>query len=44
MGVVGGRESAALGCNWAFTPIVDIHHNWRNTVIATRPSATTTTR
>ncbi|HEY5978343.1 MAG TPA: glycoside hydrolase family 3 N-terminal domain-containing protein [Microlunatus sp.] len=36
MGVVGGRESAALGCNWAFTPIVDIHHNWRNTVIATR--------
>ena len=36
MGVVGGRESAALGCNWAFTPIVDIHHNWRNTVVATR--------
>ena len=31
-----GRESRALGCNWAFTPIVDIHHNWRNTVIATR--------
>jgi beta-N-acetylhexosaminidase len=36
MGLVGGRESRALGCNWAFTPIVDIHHNWRNTVIATR--------
>ena len=36
MGVVGARESAALGCNWAFTPILDIHHNWRNTVIATR--------
>ena len=36
MGVVGGRESRALGCNWAFTPIVDIHHNWRNTVVATR--------
>lgn len=36
MGVVGGRESRALGCNWAFTPIVDIHSNWRNTVIATR--------
>lgn len=36
MGMVGGRESRALGCNWAFTPIVDIHHNWRNTVIATR--------
>ena len=36
MGVVGARESRALGCNWAFTPIVDIHSNWRNTVIATR--------
>ncbi|CAA9316774.1 MAG: GH3 [uncultured Friedmanniella sp.] len=36
LGLVGGRESRALGCNWAFTPIVDIHHNWRNTVIATR--------
>ncbi len=36
MGLVGGRESRALGCNWAFTPIVDIHYNWRNTVIATR--------
>ena len=36
MGLVGGRESRALGCNWAFTPIVDIHYNWHNTVIATR--------
>ena len=36
MGLVGGRESRALGCNWAFTPIVDIHQNWRNTVVATR--------
>jgi beta-N-acetylhexosaminidase len=36
MGLVGGRESRALGCNWAFTPIVDIHANWRNTVVATR--------
>jgi beta-N-acetylhexosaminidase len=36
MGLVGARESRALGCNWAFTPIVDIHSNWRNTVIATR--------
>jgi len=36
MGLVGGREARALGCNWAFAPIVDIHHNWRNAVIATR--------
>jgi beta-N-acetylhexosaminidase len=36
MGRVAGIETAALGCNWAFAPIVDIHRNWRNTVIATR--------
>lgn len=36
MGQVAGRESTALGCNWAFAPIVDIHRNWRNTVVATR--------
>jgi beta-N-acetylhexosaminidase len=36
MGRIAGIETAALGCNWAFAPIVDIHHNWRNTVIATR--------
>jgi beta-N-acetylhexosaminidase len=36
MGRVAGVETAALGCNWAFAPIVDIHQNWRNTVVATR--------
>ena len=36
MGRVAGVETAALGCNWAFAPIVDIHYNWRNTVISTR--------
>ena len=36
MGRVGGIETTALGCNWAFAPIVDIHYNWRNTVVATR--------
>ncbi|HMP41071.1 MAG TPA: glycoside hydrolase family 3 N-terminal domain-containing protein [Roseiflexaceae bacterium] len=36
MGRVAGIETAALGCNWAFAPIVDIHQNWRNTVVATR--------
>ncbi|WP_244971491.1 glycoside hydrolase family 3 protein [Paramicrobacterium chengjingii] len=36
LGYVGGRETAAIGCNWAFAPIVDIHRNWRNTVIGTR--------
>jgi beta-N-acetylhexosaminidase len=36
MGRIAGREISALGCNWAFAPIVDIHLNWRNTVVATR--------
>lgn len=36
MGRVAGVETAAVGCNWAFAPVVDIHRNWRNTVIATR--------
>lgn len=36
MGRVAGVETAAMGCNWAFAPIVDIHYNWRNTVISTR--------
>jgi beta-N-acetylhexosaminidase len=36
MGQVAGVETAALGCNWAFAPIVDIHRNWRNTVVSTR--------
>ena len=36
MGDVAGAECRAIGCNWAFAPIVDIHYNWRNTVISTR--------
>jgi beta-N-acetylhexosaminidase len=36
MGRVAGVETAAIGCNWAFAPVVDIHRNWRNTVVATR--------
>jgi len=36
LGQIAGRETTALGCNWAFAPVVDIHRNWRNTVVATR--------
>ena len=36
MGDVAGAECQAIGCNWAFAPIVDISYNWRNTVISTR--------
>jgi beta-N-acetylhexosaminidase len=41
MGRVAGVETVALGCNWAFAPIVDIHVNWRNTVVATRSFGST---
>ena len=36
MGQVAGVECTAIGCNWAFAPIVGIHYNWRNTVMSTR--------
>ena len=36
MGQVCGVETKAVGCNWAFTPIVDILYNWHNPVISTR--------
>jgi beta-N-acetylhexosaminidase len=36
LGRIAGVESSAIGCNWAFSPVVDIQHNWRNTVVATR--------
>lgn len=36
MGNIGGIEATALGCNWTFSPIVDILFNWRNTIVNTR--------
>lgn len=36
MGRIGGIEATALGCNWTFSPIVDILFNWRNTIVNTR--------
>ncbi|MBX3092920.1 MAG: glycosyl hydrolase [Cryobacterium sp.] len=36
LGRIAGIEMKAIGCNWAFAPVVDIHYNWRNTVISTR--------
>src|SRR5690625_949000 len=36
MGRVSGIESAAVGCNWSFAPVVDIHKNWRNAVTTGR--------
>ena len=36
LGYIGGLEAKAVGCNWAFTPIVDLQMNWRNPIISTR--------
>jgi beta-N-acetylhexosaminidase len=33
---VVSEESAALGYNWSFTPVIDINHAWRNPVVGTR--------
>lgn len=35
-GYVSGREAAAVGCNWDFSPICDLLFNWRNTIVNTR--------
>lgn len=36
LGLIGAREAKAVGCNWAFMPIVDLSLNWRNPIISTR--------
>lgn len=36
MGRIGGKEASAIGCNWTFSPIVDVLFNWRNTIVNTR--------
>ncbi len=36
LGRVGGLEAKATGCNWAFSPIMDLQLNWRNPIISTR--------
>ncbi|WP_019638330.1 glycoside hydrolase family 3 protein [Paenibacillus fonticola] len=36
LGVVCGREGAAVGCNWSFAPVVDIDVNFRNPITNTR--------
>ncbi len=36
MGRICGRETRAVGSNWAFAPIVDLTYNWHNPVISTR--------
>jgi beta-N-acetylhexosaminidase len=36
LGVVCGREGRAVGCNWAFAPVIDIDYNYHNPITNTR--------
>jgi beta-N-acetylhexosaminidase len=36
LGLVAGREGRAVGCNWAFAPVVDIDMNFRNPITNVR--------
>ncbi|CZQ95415.1 glycoside hydrolase family 3 protein [Trichococcus collinsii] len=36
LGFVSGREAQAVGCNWAFSPIVDIDMNFKNPITNVR--------
>ena len=36
LGVICGKEANAVGCNWAFAPIVDIDMNFRNPITNVR--------
>ncbi len=36
MGRISGVESSAIGCNWAFAPVIDLLINWRNPIISNR--------
>ena len=36
LGLVCAREGTAVGCNWAYAPIVDIDFNWRNPITNVR--------
>ncbi len=36
LGVISGREGAAVGCNWAFAPVIDIDMNFSNPITNVR--------
>jgi beta-N-acetylhexosaminidase len=44
LGVICGREGAAVGCNWAFAPVIDIDMNYRNPITNTRTYGSDTGR
>ncbi len=36
LGLISGREGAAVGCNWSFAPVVDIDMNYSNPITNVR--------
>lgn len=36
LGKISCSEGKAVGCNWAFAPVVDIDYNWRNPITNVR--------
>ncbi|MDE7436463.1 MAG: glycoside hydrolase family 3 protein [Lachnospiraceae bacterium] len=36
LGKISCSEGGAVGCNWAFAPVVDIDYNWRNPITNVR--------
>ncbi|GGA13224.1 glycosyl hydrolase [Paenibacillus marchantiophytorum] len=36
LGTIAAREGGAVGCNWAFAPILDIDYNFRNPITNVR--------
>lgn len=36
LGLVAGREGRAVGCNWTFSPVIDIDYNYHNPITNTR--------
>ena len=36
LGLVSGREGRAVGCNWTFSPVIDIDYNYHNPITNTR--------
>ncbi len=36
LGLIAGREGRAVGCNWAFAPVIDIDYNYNNPITNTR--------
>jgi beta-N-acetylhexosaminidase len=36
LGLIAGREGRAVGCNWTFSPVIDIDFNYQNPITNTR--------